>query len=88
MAEEPVQLEEFLPAPQAISSTEARELCDSSRATLLSSLQPHLTVVPQPLDAPDLDDAVNELLWLHVAKTQGTSCHLPCLCSVHLLNSS
>ena len=71
MADVAVQYDEFAPAPPAISATEARELCDSSRATLLSSLQPHLTAAPQPLDT-DLNDAAAELRWLQVAKIQGT----------------
>lgn len=76
MAEVAIPNEEFSSAPQAISSAEARELCDSSKHTLLSSLQPHLTDFPQPLDAEDLKDAVLELQWLQVAKNQGTHCQL------------
>jgi hypothetical protein len=65
--------DEFSAAPLAISSAEARELCESSKATLMSSLRPYLTDFPHPLDAEGLKDAVLELKWLRVAKNQGTT---------------
>lgn len=70
---EPDDNEEFLAAPQAISSSQARELCDSRKATLLSALPP-LADFAAPLDVDDLQDAVLEMNWLHVAKNQGAHC--------------
>jgi hypothetical protein len=75
MTEVDLHTEDFAAAPPALSSAEARELCDNGKATLLSTLQPHLTGFSQPLDAENLKVAVHELKWLQVAKKQGAPCH-------------
>jgi hypothetical protein len=63
--------QEFSTAPLAISS--ALEQCELGKASLMSTLQPHLTDFPQPLDAEGLKEAVHELIWLRVAKNQGAA---------------
>lgn len=72
MSDGEIQDEDFAAAPQALSSTEAREVCDTNKAALLSALEPQLSELTQPLDATELKNAVLELGWLQVAKCQGT----------------